>query len=214
MNYLQLRQTIVDLAARPSLANVTIGPDLAPVRFVRSAEGMIRRELRAFPLNLTLQESDRASAGIYTLPSTVSELRAIYGADAQGNSFALDRVSPLELREQLDASAPPVQYSVLGDTIEFRGTPTTNATFELRCLGHPAPLVNDNDTNSLLTDHEAIYLYGALYALYTYTQDLELAQKSYDTFSDAVDKLNEQLALRISGARTQQQYDFSPSGSY
>src|SRR5262245_55356050 len=207
MNYGELKTAVLTYAARSDLSAQVAG-------FVRLAEGMIRRELRAYPLSITLTETDRSSGGVYTLPSTISELRAVYGTDSQGNSFALEQVGPLELRDTLDASAPAVQYAMLGSQIEFRGTPATGSTFELRVLGHPAALSSDSDTNDLLTDHEAIYLYGALYHLYTLPQDLELASKAYDTYSDALEKLGEQIGRRLGGLKVAGYYNMDPSGTY
>lgn len=205
MNYGELKQAVLDDSHRPDLSSQV-------ARFIREAEGMIRRELRAYVVSATLGESDRVSGGIYTLPSTLLEIRSINRADEDGDG--LEKVSPATLR-RLPVTADPLQYAQRGNgQIEIRGVPTTGAEFDLLYLGHPAALVNDEDTNDLLTDHESLYIEGALFYLYKHTQDLELAQGALDTFSDVLGKLNEQFGRKLGGASVAPSYNFSGGGSY
>src|SRR5690554_1901669 len=116
MNYGELKAAVLSDSHRPDLSGEV-------ARFIREAEGMIRRELRAFPVTATLTDSDRVSGGVYNLPTGLLELRAIY-ANAQGD--ALEQVS-LSAIKRLSTSADPFQYAVRGNTIEIRGTPATGA---------------------------------------------------------------------------------------
>lgn len=202
MNYGQLKTAILSDGHRPDLTAEV-------ARFVREAEGMIRRELRAFVVSDTLVEADRVADGVYTLPSTALEVRAIYRADIDGD--ALEQVALANIR-RVSANANPYWYAVRGSTIEIRGVPATDAEFEIEYLGHPAALSDDSDTNSLLTDHEIIYTQGALFALYRHTQDLELAQNALDVFADAVNKLNEQMGRKLGGASIAGAYNLYGSG--
>lgn len=207
MNYGQLKQAVLDTAHRADLASFSAD-------FVRRAEGMIRRELRAYPLSYTLTDADRVSNGVYTLPSNVLEVRAIFASDVNGNSYALEQVGLSAIRVALEASASPVQYAIRGTQIEFRGVPATGSSLELLYLGSPTAFSADADTNALLTDHEAIYLQGALYHLYVHTQDLELAQAALEACTDAIDKVNQTMGRKLGGARGTGAYNFSPSGTY
>jgi hypothetical protein len=47
--------------------------------------------------------------------------------------------------------------------------------------------------------HESVYLHAALFALYSWTQDLELARLALDTWNGAVDTLNEQAGRYLGG---------------
>jgi hypothetical protein len=203
MNFGELKQAILADSHRPDLPSEV-------ARFVRECEGMIRRELRAFVQTGTLGESDRVAGGVYQLPPYLLELRSLYLTGADGD--ALEQVSLLTVRR---FSGPePLQYAMRGATIEIRGTPATDASFDLEYLGHPPPLVDDTDTNSLLTDHEAIYTQGALFYLYQHTQDLELAQAALDIWTDAVNKLNEQIGRKLGGASVSGAYNFGHGGAY
>lgn len=203
MNYGELKTAVLSDSHRPDLSGEV-------ARFIREAEGMIRRELRAFPVTATLTDSDRVSGGVYNLPTGLLELRAIY-ANAQGD--ALEQVS-LSAIKRLSTSADPFQYAVRGNTIEIRGTPATGAELPIEYLGHPAPLENDEDTNDLLEQHETLYKSASLFHLYKHTQDLELAQGELDTYSDVLEKLNEQFGRKAGGASIAGAYNFSCGSSY
>lgn len=182
--------------------------------FVRQAEGMIRRELVAYPLTKNLTDTDRVSGGIYTLPIGLLQVREIWTADSQGNSYALEPVGVTSIREELDLSAPVIQWAMRGTQIEFRGSPAAASTLEMLYYGTPDAFAADGDTNDLLRDHEALYLDAGLMQLYTHTEDVELADKAEGRFNTAIEKLNQQYGRKVGGARPAAAYDFSPSGSY
>lgn len=202
-----LKTAVLNTAHRPDLS--ADAPD-----FVRRAEGMIRRELRAYPLTKTLTDADRVTGGVYTLPTGLLEVRAIYASDVNANSYEVEQVGVRGIREELTVGAPVIQYAQRGTQIEFRGVPATGASLEMLYLGTPDAFAADGDTNDLLRDHEAVYLAGSLFYLYKQTEDLELAQGELDTFADAIEKLNQQYGRRLGGARPRAAYNFSPSGSY
>lgn len=182
--------------------------------FVRQAEGRIRRELVAYPLTKNLTDTDRVSGGLYTLPIGLLQVRGVWTADSQGNSYELDQVGAPSIREELDLSAPVIQWAMRGAQIEFRGSPATASTLEVLYFGTPDAFALDADTNDLLRDHEALYVDGSLAELYTQTEDVELADKAEARFATAIEKLNQQYGRKVGGARPSAAYDFSPSGSY
>lgn len=194
MNYGQLKTAVLNYMHRPDLTAEVAG-------FVRLAEGMIRRDLRADTYVVTLDEDDRVEGGVYTIPSTVLEVRSVVVGGKP-----LDPVGPSEIAAARVAWSP-VQYCVHGSTIEIRGVPGDGAEITLRYFGHPAPLEQDADELAL---DEALYLYGALFFGYQFTQDLELAQAALDTFQDALQKLNEAAGRKLGGARMQGVYHFGP----
>lgn len=190
-------------------------PDLAAEvpRFIRLAEGLIRRELRAYELLATLTDSDRVTAGegVYTLPGRVLDIRSIHLTGRQGD--ALHRVMPGQVR-RLSGTADVVQYCQHGDdTAEFRGIPGSSDEFEVRYFGTPAPLV-DTATNALLDDHEGLYMAGAKYYLYLYEQNLELAQAEAQTFDALIERINEMMARKIGGGAIAPVYNMSSTSSY
>lgn len=197
-DYTTLQAAILSKSKRADLTAETAD-------FVRLAEGMIRREIRASETRLTLAESDRVSDGLYTLPDTIQEVRAVYGTNGS-ETFALENVGLQGIR-MLPSTADPQHYAVSGSTIEFRGVPGTDAEFEIVGFGWPAPLATTS-TNALLTDHEALYLYGSLFHLWQRTQDFELAQSALSVFTDAARKLNDLIGRKVSGNSQLPIYNF------
>lgn len=201
MNYASLKTRVLDYAGRPEMTDQVAS-------FISLAEGMIRRDLRAAVYTVTLDEDDRDADGTYTLPTTLLEVRVLRVED--GTSWrTLEQKSLAEVRT-IPSSRPVEWFAVNGDTIEFRGVPGTDAEIELTYFGHPAPLAADGDENDLLTNHEALYVYGALFHLHQYNQDVELAQAALDTFSDALGKLNEAAGRKLGGASMRGAYWFGP----
>lgn len=202
MNFGELKQQILDYAHRPDL-------DAHVAGFVAKAEGMIRRELRAMPTSVTLTDADKVSDGVYALPAALDNVRAVYATSASGSTYALEQVGLHQLR-RLSTAANPAMFAVQGANIEIRGIPGDGAELELHYMGHPPAFVNDTDTNSLLDDHEVLYVYAALFHLYQFTQDLELAQGALDTYVDALEKLNEHAGRKLGGASVAPAYSFGP----
>lgn len=200
MNYGELKTAILDYSHRPDLSGQVAG-------FVRLAEGMIRRDLTAMPTSTTLNTP--VAAGVYALPVDADSVRAVYAVNASGDSYALEQVGLYQLR-RLAVTATPLQYAVIGDNIEIRGLPDPSADIEVHYMGHPVALDDDADTNELLADHEALYVYGSLFYLYQFTQDPELAQGALDTFSEPLRKLNEHAGRRLGGASVAPAYHFGP----
>lgn len=199
MTYAELQAAILEEGHRPDLAGAKVQ------RFIRECEGMIRRELRYTTLRLTLDESDRASEGLYTLPEGFQEMRRVLGV----GGAPVDQVG-LDAIRKYPASAPLLQYAVHDvTTVEFRGVPATDAEIPIVYLGHPAPLTADDDTNTLLELHESLYLRGSLAYLYQHTQDRELAEDALGIFNGVIEQLNESAGRTMGGATTAGAYNFS-----
>lgn len=196
MTYAELRQLVMDESHRPDLEDDVPG-------FIRRAEAMIARELRATEMLVidSLLEADRSVAGspIYNLFPNFLEDRTVVCGDR-----ALAKVS----RDQLLRSSSTgnvLMYYMRGTStawqMEFRAVPGTDAEIEVEYFARPTALAADGDTNRLLEAHESVYLFPALFALYSKTQDLELAQTALDTWANARDTLNEQAGRYLGGTQ-------------
>jgi hypothetical protein len=198
LNYTTLQSTILDYSARSDLTSQAPG-------FIRLAEGMIRRKVRAQETRLTLDESDRSSEGIYNLPATIQEVRSVYASDG-ADTYALENVGLHGIR-MISADADVLHYAISGNTIEFRGVPATDAEFELVGIGWPDAL-ETTASNDLLSYHEALYVYGSLHFLYVYTQDLELAKDAEMKFLETAEMLNNMIGRKIGGGSVLPAYNF------
>jgi len=199
LNYTTLQANILADAVRPELtAEVLL--------FIRRAEAMIRRKVRAFETRTTILEAARIAAGVYNLSGQVQNVRAIFAAAADGSTYALENVGLQGIRI-VPSTADVMYYAVSGQTVEFRGVPGAGISFEIVYMGWPDPL-DVTATNVLLTNHEDLYVHGALFYLYTYTQDLELAQASLSIFMEAANRLNEFYGSLIGGGSVMPAYNF------
>lgn len=207
MTYAELLTALIEDTHRPDLAGQ--GP-----RFVRQAEGMIRRDLTAYPLSAQLTDADRPGGDgpVYMLSGTVNIVRAL--ADESRRGDALDRVAPAALTRVGASERPKVYAQLARDMLEIRGTPAVGATFRLDYYGIPAPLIDPDDTNELLADHESLYLEAAKFFAYRFTEDRELAGDALDVFNGVVTTLNEQVSRQLGGASVAPSYHFGNGGAY
>lgn len=210
LNYGTLKTEVLAQTHRTGLT------DAQAASFVRQAEGVIARRLRATEMitRVDLTDSDRVTAdeGFYSLPSNFLEARAFFliGSDA----IKLEPVSLDELR-RVAGSSPVRHYTIISDgEVEFRGVPSSTAEVELIYFARPTAFSDDGDTNDILTNHEIIYLAAAKSALYEFTQDLELAEVQAQIAGAAIEALNEQAGRMIGGANTHGYYCLSSYGSY
>lgn len=205
LNYGTLKTRILADAHRANLG------DAKAADFVRSAEGVIARELRCAEMmtRASFTETDRVSGAIYSLPSGWLQEGIIWNPDG----FPMDKVGLAAIR-RFSATMDMLLYCPLSATeIEFRGTPGTNAEFEQIYFKRPTTFSADIDTNDILTNHEDIYIQAGLAALYLFTQDLELAGTAADAAQAAIDTLNEQAGRLLAGAQAQGAYDLSSYGA-
>ena len=208
MNYGQLKTFVLAEAHRADLTAEVAG-------FIRRAEGMIRRRLVGYELTVTLDEDDRDADGVYDLPSNLLMLRVVFTTSSSGLSYQVENCGAPNIREY-GPTAPVLVYAVRGSQIEFRGVPAEDQELELHYFGHPAALSADADENTLLTDHESLYVEGALFYLYKHTQDVELAQGALDVFDATIEALNDAHARKVSSGSNQGHYNFGqrrPAGS-
>lgn len=187
--------------------------DTKAADFVRQAEGVIARRLRCTEMmtRTSFEEANRVTDGIYSLPGDYLEDGIIWSSNGR---TPMDKVGLAELRKY-SAQLTPTIYSPLSKTeIEFRGTPGTDASLPYIYFARPTAFAADLDVNSILTNHETIYLHAAQSALYTFTQDLELAGVAAGIAEAAIESLNEQASRLLASARTEQAYCLDRTGSY
>lgn len=194
MTYLELRELIMDESHRPDLT--------ARIEsFVRRAEAMIARELRATEMltQVSLLDADRISAGsaVYDLPDDFLEDRTVV---CDGRIIRkVSRAALLRASETGDVLMYAMRTNTTDQLMEFRAIPGDEAELELEYFARPAALTADGDTNRLLDGHDSAYLHPSLFALYMWTQDTELAQASLDTWKHTRDTLNEQAGRYLGG---------------
>ncbi len=144
------------------------------------------RELISQKARLRVMEQSFAGTvinGVLAMPADFIAARSVLVSTARG-------LKPLRLytRATLEALAgaatgQPVGYAFDGtDMIIKPGAGDVDLT--MTYYAKPTVLVNDNDTNPVLNEHQALYLYGALIYAANSIQDTESEQNYRDHFAN------------------------------
>lgn len=88
------------------------------------------------------------------------------------------------------ATGRPTFFTIIGNEIQLDRVPDSEYTLEVQYFRKATPLSDTNLTNEILTDHPSIYLFGALTALFSYSQDTEQHLKYNGMFISAVKGAN------------------------
>ena len=84
----------------------------------------------------------------------------------------------------------PRFFTVIGNEIQLDRVPDSAYTLEVQYFRKATPLSDTNLTNDILTNHPSIYLFGALTALFSYSQDTEQHLKYNEMFISAIKGAN------------------------
>jgi len=182
--------------------------------FVERAEEMIARELRASEMlaSRDLAQADlvvTTVAGVYKLPTDWLEDRVVrIGTQVlrKISSEAIYRV-PTGVPQAYAVAALVAPAATAGLRMTIVGSPALTDKVTLDYYARPAALVLGTDSNRLITAHPGLYIDSALFYLYRYTQDLELAQGALDSWLHARDTLNEQAGRLVGGGESLIRYN-------
>lgn len=158
--------------------------------FIQLAENTMYSN-SAQPLKVRSMEivSTAATAGQYVeLPPDFESARSVRLVIGD-NSGELRFQAPEQLFKH-PASGKPLFYTIVGNEIQFGRVPDSAYTLEIQYFRKATPLSLTNQTNEILTNHPQVYLYGALAALFGFTQDTEQEAVYGNKFIDAIKGAN------------------------
>ncbi len=163
-NYDDLVKSIVSWSHRKDI-NVLI-PD-----FILLAETEIyNNELWQLETRDMETITDLVTSGRFlTLPDGFEKARSVQ-LQTGGGLVDVKFQAPEQLVRQ-PAAGQPTFYSVIGNQIEFNRPPDSNYTLEIQYYKKPDSLTEENQTNSVMTNHPNIYLFGALHQVFLYSED-------------------------------------------
>lgn len=116
--------------------------------------------------------------------------------------------APSQLLSQ-PATGRPRFFTVIGDQIEFDRVPDSDYTIEVQYYKKPDPISPTNQTNSVLTEHPNIYLFGALHQVFMYSEDDQEVVKWFSKMQSVIRGANKAAkkrrfgpapAMRVEGA--------------
>lgn len=183
-DYASLKAAILDWSHRDDM-------DLRVDEFIGLAESeMYGNAVEA----LRMREGEtRATAAADTasrflaLPTGYNEMRRIRISDAPGHWDIRYRTPEQMLVNS--ASGLPRHFTVTNQ-IEFDRVPDSTYTVEIQYFADFTPLTSLNTTNFVIDRHPTIYLFGALWALYTWTDEPQKADSYYLKFINAIKGAN------------------------
>lgn len=145
------------------------------------------------PLRIRAMESSQYAtfnAQQIALPSGFLQQRRLYISGTPNQE--LDYLTPTLFWKNWISSTTgqPVEYTVEGENLILGPTPDTNYTGQMLFYKKFDALVNDSDTNWLLTNAFGAYLHGTLAEAYRYTRNTEQAQIEHNAFAGIINSLN------------------------
>lgn len=177
--YATLKADIATWFARDDLSSVI-------PTFVRNCEANLRRKLRTRSMETTANITITDGSG--SLPSGFLEVRRVMW-DVTGLR-GLEFVSPQQFyaSSSYDESGNPDIFTLEGSTILVR--PSATGTVKIHYFAAMDALSGETDTNTVLTNHYDLYLYGSLLQAVPFVGDDERVPLWNAAFSSALDELN------------------------
>lgn len=182
--YANLKLEIIDWSKRDDM-------DLRIDTFIDLAESEMYANA-VEPLRIRDGET-RATATVPTdsrfvaLPTGYNEMRRLRLTDAP-NNWDISYRTPEQMVIEVASGRP--RYFTVTSQIEFERVPDSAYTLEMQYHADFTPLSASNTSNVVLTNHPTIYLFGALWALHTWTEEPEEAARYYTQFIAAIKGAN------------------------
>lgn len=173
MNYKQIQDLLAFYAHRTDLVDYYDSIFSMTTDFIAN-----RVRLMAMETTTILTTLD----GIVDLPLDFLEARNVARVDGDkrhGLNFYTVRGFD---KFNLTARGLPSGYAIIANRLHVAAQ-SDNLEIELNYFARPAALVNDGDTNAILTKHSSLYLYGALMYAASAIQDSETQQVSAEQFN-------------------------------
>jgi hypothetical protein len=122
--------------------------------------------------------STAPTSGLYLeLPPRFEKARSIQLETSNGLQDVKFQAPEQLLRQP--TTGQPRFFSVVGNEIEFDRVPDSEYIIQIQYYKKPDPITPANQTNSVLTNHANIYLFGALHQLFMWSEDDQEAVKYY-----------------------------------
>lgn len=178
-DYASLRATVAEYAKRNDLTAQIPG-------FVQIATNRISRDLRTRQQERSITGTMTVGAQTIALPDDFVQMRRFFITTGQ-NNIDLEYVAPTNIEA---GTGRPKTYTITGSAITLGSSPDSAYQYTVQYFQKMAQLVNDADTNVLLTYAPSIYLYATLIELAIFTMDEKQRATWSAMYERTVDDLN------------------------
>ena len=158
--------------------------------FIQLSEARIFRDLR--PQENVVKTTIVPTSNLVDLPADFIDVRELSAKNGR-RVVVLSSVGRHKLAVATSITGFPVVYSIIGDQFEV-GPITIPAEFTLWYWFKSPALVNNTDTNILLTTFPYIWLYAMLVEGSVYIQDDTMRQVAIDTYLTEVQRVNQRAS--------------------
>ena len=158
--------------------------------FIQLAENaMYSNEVEPLKVRSMETVSTAATAGQYVeLPPEFESARSIRLVTGD-NGGELKYQAPEQMFKNV-ATGRPTFFTIVGNEVQLDRVHDSEYTLEIQYFKRAAALSVTNQTNDVLTNHPSVYLFGALTALFSYSQDTEQQIKYNQMFISAIKGAN------------------------
>ena len=177
--YANLKQEIIEWSYRDDL-------DLKIDTFIRIAEAEMfanTTEILKMRSQETLDTTATTTSRLIALPTGYQSMRSMR-LTLNSNLSNLRYSAPEQMIRKQGSGLP--QFFTVTDQIEFDRTPDAAYTIEFQYYAIPTGLSSSNTTNVVLTTNPNIYLFGALWALFSHAGEDDESNKYYQRFMGAI----------------------------
>lgn len=180
-NYTQLKESVANWSHRDDI-------DLLMDDFIDIAETeMFNNDTEILKVReMQIESTASVSTVNFALPDRFLEMRSLRLDVNSGGDLRFKSANDLYRRS---GTGQP-RYFTVKSQVEFDVTPDQTYTVEMIYFQRPQGLSSSNTTNDILTNYPNIYLWGCLWAAFTYADDEAQAQKYYARFINQVQGAN------------------------
>jgi hypothetical protein len=176
-NYENLKKSIINWSHRDDL-NLLV-PDfieLAEAEMFANDEEILEVKNTGKNVELVLVN------GEVELPSDLLDIRSIKIKQSEYlNDISFKTPQGIDYDSHYTVAS---QYTIIDNMIKTNAN--SSETIRLDYISQPVSLDEINNVNEVLINHPQIYLFGALWALFSHTQEIEDAQNYYVKFIKAI----------------------------
>ena len=136
-------------------------------------------------------ETISANSETATLPTGFLGVASIYLDN--NKKYPLQYVTPEQAFNMYGSSVTgqPEIYTIVADKIHFYPMPDSTYSIKMYYYKTFSTLVNDSDTNDILTNHSDIYLFGSLYFSHSFIRgiDPQIIQEWLSFYNNGVERV-------------------------
>ena len=153
--YSELKTSVADWLNRSDLTTQIAD-------FIALTEADFNSKLRV--RSMIAQVSITVDAETEALPADFLQIRDFYTLSGQTKTpLVYTTPAQMDTTTGTSTTGKPTTFTILGDTIRFSPKPDATYTAVMNYFKKFSPLSSSVTTNFILTNHPAIYLYGALF---------------------------------------------------